>query len=94
MPSVIKMGEQLFMDDFYEDQAADQSMQNKLLSTIRVPKNLLYLTDRLPQARYNDNRIRNRSTEEDAMKRLTHEVTASNDQQQRLPSIPRNQGMK
>ena len=93
MPSVIRMGEQLFMDDFYDDQVPEQSMENKLLSTIRVPKNLLYLTDRLPQARYNDNRIRNRSTEEES-KRLTHEVTASNDHQQRLPAIPRNQGKK
>ena len=46
MPAVVRMGEQLFMDGFYED--VEDLSQNQLLSTIRVPKNLLYLTDRLP----------------------------------------------
>lgn len=46
MPAVIAMGEKLFMDDFYDD--LEDSPNMELLSTIRVPKNLLYLTDRLP----------------------------------------------
>ena len=48
MPAVIKMGEKLFQDQFYED----FNPQPELLSTIRVPKNLLYLTDRLPKPNY------------------------------------------
>jgi len=60
------------MDDFYEDQH-EGTIENTLLSTIRVPKNLLYLTDRLPQARYADNRMRNRSTEHEESKRMTHD---------------------
>lgn len=52
MPAVIRMGEQLFMDDFYDDDVGYSGGQNELLSTIRVPKNLLYLTDRLPKPSY------------------------------------------
>ena len=68
MPAVVKMGEALFLDDFYDD--LQESPTNQLLSTIRVPKNLLYLTDRLPQASYsNDSKIRNRSTDEETKRR-------------------------
>lgn len=49
MPAVKKMGERLFKD-FYDE--FDPPQQNQLLSTIRVPKNLLYLTDRLPKPSY------------------------------------------
>lgn len=35
-----------------------------LLSTIRVPKNLLYLTDRLPKPQYNSDERRRREQEE------------------------------
>lgn len=48
MPAVKKMGERLF-PDFYDEEPTGQ---NALLSTIRVPKNLLYLTDRLPKPSY------------------------------------------
>lgn len=51
MPAVVRMGEQLFLDEFY-DGVDDSPLQNELLSTIRVPKNLLYLTDRLPKPSY------------------------------------------
>ena len=54
------MGEQLFMDDFYDD-VEDSPKNNELLSTIRVPKNLLYLTDRLPKPTYAIQSVRNRS---------------------------------
>ena len=68
-PAVVRMGEQLFMDDFYDD-IEDSPGQNQLLSTIRVPKNLLYLTDRLPQASYNnESKLRNRSTDEETKRR-------------------------
>ena len=56
MPAVIHMGEQLFLEDFYVEVESPQ--QNVLLSTIRVPKNLLYLTDRLPKASYEHGRTR------------------------------------
>jgi NIMA (never in mitosis gene a)-related kinase len=49
LPCVSRMGEKLFRDAFYEDQ---HSLKMDLLSTIRVPKNLLYLTDRLPKPHY------------------------------------------
>ena len=73
MPAVVRMGERLFMDDFYDDMD-DSPMRNELLSTIRVPKNLLYLTDRLPKPVYDIDRVRNRSTEEEAKQRKTHDV--------------------
>ena len=68
MPAVIRMGEKLFKDQFYED---FEPQQNQLLSTIRVPKNLLYLTDRLPKPNYDsaERRAHNRSEETDNRKR-------------------------
>lgn len=47
MPIVKKRIEKYFPDEnfFYDSHSA-------LLSTIRVPKNLLYLTDRLPKPNY------------------------------------------
>ena len=51
MPAVVHMGEVLFPDDFYEG-VEESPGRNELLSTIRVPKNLLYLTDRLPKPSY------------------------------------------
>jgi len=83
------MGEQLFMDDFYDD-IEDSPLNNQLLSTIRVPKNLLYLTDRLPKPSYKqDNNVRNWSTEEET-KRRTQEPP----DQKRLPDIPKNNKSK
>jgi hypothetical protein len=47
MPIIRKRMEKLFpsQDEFYDSQSS-------LLNTIRVPKNLLYLTDRLPKPSY------------------------------------------
>ena len=89
MPAVVRMGEQLFLDDFYDD-VEDSPIQNQLLSTIRVPKNLLYLTDRLPKPMYqgstsSTSNIRNRSNDEET-KRRTQEPP----DQKRLPDIPKN----
>ena len=56
LPAVIRMGEKLFKDQFYDD---FQPQNNELLSTIRVPKNLLYLTDRLPKPNYDSAERRN-----------------------------------
>ena len=82
MPAVVHMGEQLFLDDFYDD-IEESPIHNELLSTIRVPKNLLYLTDRLPKPMY-ERSAKNRSVEEESKSRT---VGASN--QNLLPSIPR-----
>jgi len=43
-----------------------------LLSTIRVPKNLLYLTDRLPKPQY-DSDERRRREQEELLRRRTYE---------------------
>lgn len=48
MPSVKKRCEKLFPEDCFF------ASQSSLLNTIRVPKNLLYLTDRLPKPNYED----------------------------------------
>ena len=56
MPAVIKMSEKLFKDQYFDDFTPN----NELLSTIRVPKNLLYLTDRLPKPHY-DSEVRRRN---------------------------------
>jgi NIMA (never in mitosis gene a)-related kinase len=45
MPIVRRKSEQLFPEDFF----LENDPKFQLLSTIRVPKNLLYLTDRLPK---------------------------------------------
>lgn len=47
MPVVIKRIEKLFPENELATEA-----NNILLTTIRIPKNLLYLTDRLPKPRY------------------------------------------
>jgi NIMA (never in mitosis gene a)-related kinase len=49
LPVVQSKIQHLFPEDFFCD--SDEKTFN-LLSTIRVPKNLLYLTDRLPKANY------------------------------------------
>ena len=49
MSSIRRIGEKLFGAEFY---SYSDGLQKELLSTIRVPKNLLYLTDRLPKPHY------------------------------------------
>jgi len=58
----------LFPDDFLYEIEGEQM----LLSTIRVPKNLLYLTDRLPKPNYDSEEKRRREKEE-MMRRRTYE---------------------
>lgn len=38
--------------EFFKTYTEDMHIENNLLQTIRIPKNLLFLTDRLPQANY------------------------------------------
>lgn len=81
------MGEKLFGNDFYS--ATLDSTQNKMLQTIRIPKNLLYLTDRLPKPHYDNSPkvksstnslVRGRDFEEN--KRLNHTIDQNQDQTQ------------
>jgi NIMA (never in mitosis gene a)-related kinase len=60
MPIVRKKTEKLFQNDIFDD----QNEQVNLLSTIRVPKNLLYLTDRLPKPQYDSDERKRREQEE------------------------------
>jgi hypothetical protein len=67
MPAVIRMGEKLFEDGFYSEEIGANA---ELLSTIRVPKNLLYLTDRLPKPMYDSTeKMRHRSLDEEKKRR-------------------------
>lgn len=80
------MGEKLFGTSFYEGNY--EAQQQELLSTIRVPKNLLYLTDRLPKPHYDrvtakNNRSRDRNDEIEDLKRRTHEP-----RNESLPELP------
>jgi NIMA (never in mitosis gene a)-related kinase len=59
MPIVRKKIEKLLPDAFEE-----LDPQMNLLSTIRVPKNLLYLTDRLPKPAYDSDTRHRREQEE------------------------------
>ena len=87
------MGERLFKD-FYDD--FDSPQQNQLLSTIRVPKNLLYLTDRLPKPSYDTDSTRNlKKKTESVEKRLMTDGEDDNmsllpDLKKNTKSVPRN----
>ena len=61
MQIVKKKMAELFPDTDFEQEES----QFNLLQTIRVPKNLLYLTDRLPKPNYNSEqrKMRNESDE-------------------------------
>lgn len=61
-----------------------------LLSTIRVPKNLLYLTDRLPKPAY-DSDDRRRREQEELLRWRTYEGTQLVHAQM-LPELSSNQG--
>jgi len=50
LPIVKNKYKKLFPEDFFYE----TDPQINLLSTIRVPKNLLYLTDRLPKPNYDN----------------------------------------
>ena len=71
LPIVKKKIEKLFPGD-----SLDMPHEANLLSTIRVPKNLLYLTDRLPKPMY-DSDDRRRREKEEALRRRTYEGNAS-----------------
>jgi hypothetical protein len=67
MPLTRKKIEKLFPEEqFYESQTT-------LLNTIRVPKNLLYLTDRLPKPNYAEEK-KWRMEEEEKIRRKTHDA--------------------
>jgi NIMA (never in mitosis gene a)-related kinase len=69
MPIIKKRMDKLFpnTDEFYDSHSS-------LLNTIRVPKNLLYLTDRLPKPTYES--PKKRADEEEKIRRKTHDAGA------------------
>ena len=81
MPIIRKRIEKLFPQDMMHESS------HQLLSTIRVPKNLLYLTDRLPKPNY-DSISRKRNEEEELVKRRTYDTGSA-----MLPEI-KNQQLK
>ena len=84
MPSVIKHAEKLFPNEnFLSDE------QNILLNTIRIPKNLLYLTDRLPKPRYSSVDEANEGSSGEA-NRLNVTDGADYELNHKLPAIPSN----
>lgn len=68
MPVIRSKVEKLFPGENFED----FDTQLNLLSTIRVPKNLLYLTDRLPKPNYDSDHQKRREQEE-LLRRRTYE---------------------
>ena len=88
MPFVRKRIEKLFpQDEFYDSQSS-------LLNTIRVPKNLLYLTDRLPKPSYESPQQYRKKLEEEERRRKTHDagnmLPELKNQQQQIPKKPKN----
>lgn len=71
MPIVKKKIEKLFPSDFLYEVNCNMN----LLSTIRVPKNLLYLTDRLPKPNYPTDEHRKQL--EEKLRRRTYEGSQS-----------------
>lgn len=76
MKIIKKKIEKLFPDNDFDS----LEPQPNLLSTIRVPKNLLYLTDRLPKPNYGSESRKMRNQDE-IMRRRTYEAS------QTLPDI-------
>jgi NIMA (never in mitosis gene a)-related kinase len=68
LPIVVDKIQQLFPEDFFFD--SDDKKFN-LLSTIRVPKNLLYLTDKLPKPNYETEGGVTQRDAQEAVKRKT-----------------------
>jgi len=67
MPIIKKRIDKLLPhDEFYDSQSS-------LLNTIRVPKNLLYLTDRLPKPTYTS--PQKRMDEMEKLRRKTHDAS-------------------
>ena len=60
----------LFPDENFDD--VDNKNMN-LLSTIRVPKNLLFLTDHLPAPTYDLDKSKSMKTKEENLRRRTYE---------------------
>ncbi len=77
MPSVKRMGEKLFGTS-YTTQTAVES-QPELLSTIRVPKNLLYLTDRLPKPSYHSEKYQRKQAQTTSIIKHTDSTILLND---------------
>lgn len=68
MPAVKKKVEKFFPNEYM------YASQSSLLKTIRVPQNLMYLTDRLPKPNYNDSSKGFSQDKDEANKRRTHDA--------------------
>jgi NIMA (never in mitosis gene a)-related kinase len=82
MPVIRAKSQKLFPQDFFDPDPP----QMNLLSTIRVPKNLLYLTDRLPKPNY-DSDEKARREKEELLRRRTYEGSSA-----LLPDIQHSNG--
>ena len=78
MASVVKWGTRLWEEDNIDD------FESFLLRTIKVPKNLGYLTERLPQANYKRNFNEKKSLTVEAISGKGMKRNRSDDQMQRL----------
>lgn len=65
--------------EFFKTYTDEMHHDNSLLQTIRIPKNLLFLTDRLPQANYGTN-AKNKTV--DKKKKITQTETSKD------PNVP------
>ena len=89
LPEVRHVSEQLFGIEKSRDDIENTQMQ--LLQTIKVPKNLLYLTDRLPKPFYEQNESKqiskkaNRSSKQ--RKQKTHEEASQHMSADELPQV-------
>lgn len=82
------------MEKLFPNEVEYPPQDTNLLSTIRVPKNLLYLTDRLPKPMY-DSDDRRRREKDEALRRRTYEGNNSLGHGQsvgHLPDISSNHG--
>lgn len=67
LPFVKEKIEKLFPEDFFSPESPKMDM----LNTVRIPKNLLYLTDRLPKPDYGEETLRKMN--EEKVRRRTYE---------------------
>lgn len=73
MPAVVRVGERIF-SDYWEPSGLEQQPP-EMLNTIRVPKNLLYLTERLPKPTYDQrtSKLENRRSQLEKPIRYSHQ---------------------
>ncbi len=64
------------IEKYFPDENNFFDTRSTLLNTIRVPKNLLYVTDRLPKPNYGSSTMGSiRKDEEEKLRRKTHDAS-------------------